>query len=67
MNAFVQLLCADGYQARLLDVRVDDFGGPYDAVLANEVLLHLSREQVLAVLGRARRAVATHGVLAFTL
>lgn len=67
VNAFVELLRADSYPARLLDVRVDDFGGPYDAVLANTVLLHLSREQFADVLGRARRAVADHGVLAFTL
>jgi SAM-dependent methyltransferase len=35
VNAFVELLRADCYPARRLDVRVDDFGGPYDAVLAN--------------------------------
>lgn len=67
VNAFVELLRAGGHPATLLDVRVDDFGGPYDAVLANAVLLHLSREQFLDVLGRAHRAVADHGVLAFTL
>jgi len=46
VNAFVDLLLAAGHPARLLDVRVDDFGGPYDAVMANAVLLHLSREQL---------------------
>jgi len=66
VNAFVDLLLAAGHPARLLDVRVDDFGGPYDAVMANAVLLHLSREQFVDVLGRARCAVAHHGVLAFT-
>ncbi len=67
VNAFVDLLLAAGHPARLLDVRVDDFGGPYDAVMANAVLLHLSREQFVDVLGRARHAVAGHGVFAFTL
>jgi len=38
--AFVQMLQAAGHQTRLLDVRVDDFGGPYAAVLADAVLLH---------------------------
>ncbi len=54
-------------QARLLDVRVDDFGGPYDAVLADAVLLHVTREQFVDVLQRARHAVASGGVLAITL
>lgn len=65
--AFVQMLQATGHGARLLDVRVDDFGGPYDAVLADAVLLHLTREQFVDVLQRARQAVASGGVLAMTL
>ncbi len=65
--AFVQMLQAAGHQARLLDVRVDDFGGPYNAVLADAVLLHLTREQFVDVLQRARQAVADGGVLAVTL
>ena len=65
--AFVQRLQAAGHQARLLDVRVDALGGPYDAVLADAVLLHVSREQFVDVLQRARQAVASGGVLAITL
>jgi len=53
--AFVQMLQAAGHQTRLLDVRVDDFGGPYDAVLADAVLLHLTREQFVDVLQRHDR------------
>lgn len=67
VHAFVDLLLAAGHPARLLDVRVDDFGGPYDAVMANAVLLHLSREQFVDVLVRARHAVSGHGVFAFTM
>lgn len=67
VNASVDLLGADGYPARLLDVTVDDFGGRYDAVMANAVLLHLSREQFVDMLHRARHAVTDQGVLAFTL
>jgi len=65
--AFVQMVKATGHHARLLDVRVDDFGGPYDAVLADAVLLHVTREQFVDVLQRARQAVASGGVLAMTL
>ncbi len=61
------MLRAAGHHARLLDVRVDDFGGPYDAVLADAVLLHVIRKQFVDVLQRARQAVASGGVLAITL
>jgi len=61
------MLRAAGHQARLLDVRTDDFGGPYDAVLADAVLLHVPREQFVDVLQRARQAVTSGGVLAITL
>lgn len=64
--AFVVMMRADGYQARQLDVRVDELGGPYDGVLADAVLLHLTREQFADVLRRARLAVIDQGVLAFT-
>ncbi len=65
--AFVQMLQAAGNQTQLLDVRVDDCGGPYDAVLADAVLPHITREQFVDVLQRARQAVSPGGVLAVTL
>lgn len=33
-SAFVEALCIDGHTGRLLDVRVGELGGPYDAVVA---------------------------------
>lgn len=65
--AFVDLLRATGHDARRLDVRFDPLGGPYQAVLANAVLLHLSRPQLEDVVRRAARAVVGGGVLGFTL
>jgi len=64
--AFVERLRAAGHEARLLDIRTDALGGPYEGVLADAVLLHLTREQFEDVLRRARGAVVTGGVLAFT-
>lgn len=64
---FVARLRAAGHDARLLDVRSAELGGPYAAVLADAVLLHLTREQFEDVLGRARRAVVDDGLLACTL
>jgi hypothetical protein len=65
--AFVDLLRAAGHDARLLDVRTDPLGGPYRGILADAVLLHLSRDQFCDVLRRARRAVDAAGVFGFTL
>ena len=68
--AFVDRLRAAGHDARFLDARPDelaDSGGPYDAVLADAVLLHLTRPQFADVLRRARRAVTDSAVLALTL
>lgn len=66
-RAFVELMRADGHSALQLDARTDDLGGPYDAVLANAMLLHLTRRQFADVLQRAGRAVVDGGVFAFAL
>ena len=62
--AFVDRLRADDHDVRPLDVRTDPLGGPYDAVFAQAVLRHLSREQLAAFAGRALAAVRRGGVLA---
>jgi SAM-dependent methyltransferase len=65
--AFVEMQRAAGHQARLLDVRTDGLGGPYAAILADAVLLHLDRVQFADVLARMRSAVTDEGILAVTL
>jgi SAM-dependent methyltransferase len=65
-QAFVDMLRADGHDARRLDVRYDDFGGPYDLVWADAVLLHLTRPELGRALRAARAAVAPSGLLAIT-
>jgi len=64
--SFVTMMRAVGHDARRLDVRTDDFGGPHDAVFADAVLLHLSPQQFEDVLRRLRGAIRDGGVLAFT-
>jgi SAM-dependent methyltransferase len=66
-QAFVDRMRAAGHDARLLDVRRDPLGGPYQAVLALAVLLHLSRPQFKDAVQRARQAVLPGGALAVTL
>ena len=59
--AFVDRLRAQGHEARVLDVRTGDLGGPWDAVLANAVLLHLDRadaERALTAMAAAARWLA---------
>ncbi|MCT9820756.1 GNAT family N-acetyltransferase [Microbacterium sp. W1N] len=61
---FVTLQRAAGHAGRLLDVRAPDFGGPYDAVFANAVLLHVPRAQLRGVLATALRATVPGGAIA---
>jgi SAM-dependent methyltransferase len=64
--SFVEMMRSDGHDARQLDLRTDDFGGPHDAVLADAVLLHLPQRQLEDVLHRLRSAIRDGGLLAFT-
>lgn len=65
--AFVRRLQARGHNARLLDVRSGDLGGPYDAVLANAVFLHLDRAEAARAFAACRAATRSGGLLALTL
>ena len=62
-TSFVEELRAADHPARVLDVRADDFGGPYDAIFANAVLLHVPRVDLPMVLATALRACRPGGVL----
>jgi SAM-dependent methyltransferase len=64
---FVERLRAGGLQADVLELTSGDFGGPYDAVFANAVLVHLTDSQLDLVLVKAFRAVRPGGLLAFTM
>jgi predicted TPR repeat methyltransferase len=65
-RAFVERLRSNGHQADVLDVTTDEFGGPFDVVFANAVLLHLTVDQFDTVLAKAARAVHPDGLLVFT-
>ncbi|HEY3408580.1 MAG TPA: methyltransferase domain-containing protein [Propionicimonas sp.] len=65
--AFVEMMRAAGHEAHVLDIRTADLGGPWNAVLAQAVLLHLDRAQFAEALQRIRQAVVGGGVFAFTL
>jgi pimeloyl-ACP methyl ester carboxylesterase len=63
---FVERLRAGGLQAEVLEITSGDFGGPYDVVFANAVLVHLTDAQLDLVLAKAFLAVRPGGLLAFT-
>ncbi len=65
--AFVDRLLADGVAADILNVITDDLGGPWDAVYASAVFLHLNVSELTDVLAKAAAAVTPAGLLAFTL
>jgi len=56
-----------GHDARILDVRRDELGGPFDAVPAMATLHHLSRAEFERFLVRAGEALTARGLLAVTL
>jgi SAM-dependent methyltransferase len=65
--AFVARLRRAGHQARVVDVRRDELGGPFDAVVANAVLLHLDRNDFGHALRACHAATRPGGLLALTL
>ena len=66
-RAFVDRLRADGHRAEVLNVATDPLDGPWDLLLANAVLHHLTRPQFAAFLTRAVRSLRTGGLFGFTL
>jgi SAM-dependent methyltransferase len=64
--SFVERLRASGFQAEVLELTTDDFGGPFDVVFAHAVLHHLTDVQFSAVIAKAAGALAPAGLLAFT-
>lgn len=61
--SFVSRFHAAGLEARVLDVTAEDFGGPFDAIFANAVLLHVARSRLRGVMEVAHRATHAGGML----
>ncbi|WP_447740375.1 class I SAM-dependent methyltransferase [Variovorax boronicumulans] len=62
VQAFLDLQAERGKQGELLNVVTDALGGPYDAVLAMCVLIHVDRAQIAPVLRKVFDALAPGGV-----
>lgn len=60
-NAFIELQAERGKHAELLDLLTDELGGPYNAVLAMCVLIHVDRARTHAVLHKVAAALRPQG------
>ncbi|AID29742.1 2-polyprenyl-3-methyl-5-hydroxy-6-metoxy-1,4-benzoquinol methylase [Mesorhizobium sp. USDA 4775] len=60
---FLELQAARGKHGELLDLLTDDLGGPYDAVLALAVLIHVPRDQTDQVLAKIAGSLRPGGAL----
>ncbi len=60
-RAFLELQAARGKHGELLNLLTDPLGGPYDAVLALCVLIHIERDHTDAVLRKVARALRPGG------
>ncbi len=65
-SSFLAEMRRDGLAPLQIDALSDDLGGPWDAVVAFAVLLHLTRDELAAVLDRIRGVVRRGGVLAIS-
>ena len=66
VSAFVAQQRERGLDPVEIDVLTDDLGGPWAAVVASAVLLHLTPGELAGVLDRVLSAVAPDGLLAAT-
>jgi protein-L-isoaspartate O-methyltransferase len=66
-RAFVNQLRGRGLTADVLNVITDELRGPWDAIYANAVFLHLNARELMQVLVKTAAAAVPAGMLAFTL
>ncbi|RFB88385.1 methyltransferase type 12 [Rhizobium leguminosarum bv. trifolii] len=64
---FLELQAAGGKAGEFLNVITDDLGGPYDAVIALCVLIHVPRDQTGHVLEKIAAALRPGGVFLVTM
>jgi trans-aconitate methyltransferase len=63
-KSFVSMMEKQGHEPLLLNALTDDYGGPYDLIYANAVLLHFTRRETETVLHKALGALVPGGLFA---
>jgi SAM-dependent methyltransferase len=65
-EAFVKYLQKQGRKARYLDALKGGYGGPFDMVYANSVLLHFTSREMVRVFKSTRNALNPEGLFVFS-
>ena len=65
-TSFVEAMRRAGLSSLRIDVLADDLGGPWDAVVAFAMLLHLTPDELATALDRIHGAVQPRGTLALS-
>ena len=66
-RSFIMMMEKGGHKPILLNAITGEYGGPYDLIFANAVLLHFTPEETLTVMKKANNALAPGGLFAFRL
>jgi SAM-dependent methyltransferase len=64
--SFVTQMRVDGLRPLTLNVLFDEVGGPWDAIVALAMLLHLTRDELSTVLEKLHAGIRPGGLLAFS-
>lgn len=67
VEAFVEILRAKNFDAKLFNLLTDQFSRQYDLIYANAVLLHFTVDEFALALAKCRRALEPGGRFAFSL
>jgi predicted TPR repeat methyltransferase len=65
-QSFVNYMESRGHKAQLLNALTADYGGPYDMVYANAVLVHFTHKECGDVLQRTKKALKPNGLFSFS-
>ena len=65
-SSFVKYMRKQGHDAHILNALSDQYGGPYEMVYANAVLLHFTAEQTKIVFQKAYETLAPRGLFSFS-
>ncbi|MGE0010410.1 MAG: class I SAM-dependent methyltransferase [Candidatus Babeliales bacterium] len=65
-QGFVDLLCKNGYSARLFNILTDQFDETYDLIFANAVFLHFQPSEMAEVLAKIHQSLKRNGILSFS-
>lgn len=67
VDSFMDMLTAEGFSPVKFNVVTDDFSDTYDYILANAVLVHLTKNEVKTVVQKIHAALKQNGIFVLSL